>query len=77
MMKLIQNRDPDEKLKLVLLNELQDVLIEYLNVERGDIPTIASCLQEFVRFDENMDNMISSSVAQLFLTDERENIHEM
>lgn len=76
-MKLIQNRDPDEKLKTILLNELQDALIEHLNVERSEVPTIASCLHEFLRFEENLQSMISSSVAQLHLKDQRDNIKEM
>lgn len=76
-MKLIQNRDPDEKLKSIFLNELQDVLIENLNVERNEIATIADCLQMFLRFDGNLCNMIKSSVAQEYLSDERQHIQQM
>lgn len=68
-MKMIANRNPVKSLNDFLLKKLQDLLIENLPVTRDELPSIASCLQAFVKFDENMQKMVKSSVAQENLSD--------
>lgn len=63
-MKMIAKCDPKKSLNDFLLKKLQDLLIDNLEVAREELPTIASCLHAYVRFEENLHKMVKTSVSQ-------------
>lgn len=68
-MKNISNRDPKKSFNVFLLTKLQDLLIDNLQLDRKDLPTVAACLQAFVHYQENIQAMVKASVAQENLSD--------
>lgn len=62
-MKIVAKRDPIASLNENFLKKLQDVMVENLPVKRGELATIAACLQAYVKHDEEMKVMVKSTVA--------------
>lgn len=61
-MKIISKRDPVAALNENFLTKLQEILMENLSVERDEIPTIEACLEVYVKHEEKLQAMVTSSV---------------